>query len=113
MAHWSKTQSNIALSSGEAELNSCVKGISELIGMYNLIVEIMRVNPKRKLCTDASACKGMLLRHGVGRVKHLSVKQLWVQEVVKVFDIDIGRIPRADNPADLLTRSVNFPTALQ
>ena len=39
LCHWSKTQSNIALSSGEAELNACVKGISELIGLGQLISE--------------------------------------------------------------------------
>ena len=31
ISHWSKTQSNVALSSGEAELNGAVKGISELL----------------------------------------------------------------------------------
>ena len=111
LCHWSKTQSNVALSSGEAELNSGVKGLSELLGMYNLIVETLRVNPLLELYTDASACKGMLLRHGVGRVKHLSVKQLWVQEAIKCFDVDVKKAPRAENPADLLTHSVPFPTA--
>ena len=33
MMRWSKTQSNVALSSAEAELNATVKGLSELIGM--------------------------------------------------------------------------------
>ena len=77
MAHWSKSQSNIALSSAEAELNATVKGLSEVIGLYNLIEETQKVSVNLTLCTDASACKGMLLRHGTGKVKHLSVKQLW------------------------------------
>ena len=72
--HWSKAQSNVALSSAEAELNACVKGLSELIGLFNLISETIGVVPSLKLCTDASACRGMLLRHGVGKGKHLSVR---------------------------------------
>lgn len=36
IGHCSRVQSNIALSSGEAELNSGVKGISEIIGFANL-----------------------------------------------------------------------------
>ena len=111
LAHWSKTQSNIALSSGEAELNAAVKGLSETIGLYNLIAETWRVTPSVALCVDASACKGMVLRHGSGKVKHLSVKQLWVQEAVRVFGVHVSRVPRAENPADLLTHSLSFPIA--
>ena len=74
IAHWSKSQSNIALSSAEAELNATVKGLSELIGLHNLIEETHKVPVNLVICTDASACKGMLLRHGTGKVKHLSVK---------------------------------------
>ena len=61
------------------------------------------------LCTDASACKGMLLRHGAGQVKHLSVKQLWAQECVKTFDIEVLKVPREKNPSDVLTHSVSHP----
>ena len=41
MMHWSKCQSNIALSSAEAELNATVKGLSEIIGLYYLIGETL------------------------------------------------------------------------
>ena len=109
--HWSKAQSNVALSSAEAELNACVKGLSELLGLFHLVSEVLRVVPSLKLCTDASACRGMLLRHGVGKVKHLSVKQLWSQEVVQSFGVQVDRVARAENPADLLTHSVSFPVA--
>ena len=109
--HWSKAQSNVALSSAEAELNACVKGLSELLGLFNLVSEVLRIAPSLKLCTDASACRGMLHRHGVGKVKHLSVKQLWSQEVVQCFGVQVDRVPRVDNPADLLTHSVSFPIA--
>ena len=64
LGHWSKSQSNVALSSAEAELNATVKGLSELIGLYHLIEETQKVPVNFVLCTDASACKGMLLRHG-------------------------------------------------
>ena len=37
MMHWSNMQSNVALSSAEAELNATVKGLSELIRLHNLI----------------------------------------------------------------------------
>ena len=110
MSHWSKSQSNVALSSAEAELNPTVKGLSELIGLYHLIEETQRVTVNLVLCTDASACKGMLLRHGTGKVKHLFVKQLWAQECVRAYDVTIQRVPREQNPSDVLTHSVSHPT---
>ena len=109
LGHWSKSQSNVALSSAEAELNATVKGLSELIGLYNLTQETQRVPVTLVLCTDASACKGMLLRHGAGKVKHLSVKQLWAQECVKTFAIEVLKVPREENPSDVLTHSVSYP----
>ena len=111
MMHWSKMQSNVALSSAEAELNASVKGLSEIIGVYNIIRETQKVDPYISLHTDASACKGMLLRHGTGKVKHLSVKQLWSQEVVKYYNIQVHRVERVQNPADMLTHCVSFPVA--
>ena len=111
--HWSKVQSNIALSSAEAELNATVKGLSELIGLFHLTSEVLQVTPTLSLSTDASACRGMLLRHGAGKVKHLSVKQLWSQEAVRCFGIEVYRVARADNPSDILTHSVSYPVAKQ
>ena len=109
MAHWSKSQSNVALSSAEAELNATVRGLSELIGLCHLVEETQRVTLNLVLCTDASACKGMLLRHGTGKVKHLSVKQLWSQECVRAYGVTIQKIPREQNPSDVLTHSVSHP----
>ena len=57
--------------------------------------------------TDSSACKGMILRRGSGKVKHLTTKQLWVQGAVRAHEIDIRKIPREANIADMLTHAVN------
>ena len=105
--------SNVALSSAEAELNAAVKGLSELIGLNNLISETMHVKPTLTLCMDASACKGKKLRHGTGKVRHLSVEQLWSQEVVRFFDIQVRKVTCASNLADMLTHSGGFAIAEQ
>ena len=56
--HWSKLQATIALSSGEAELNSAVKGTSELIGFKEMLSDFNE-NLNLELITDASVCKSM------------------------------------------------------
>ena len=104
ITHWSKMQATIALSSGEAELNAAVKGVSEGIGIYELMKEWM-IYPELEvnLKTDSSAAKGTLTRHGSGRIKHLTAKQLWVQEALKTYQIEVNKIGREFNSADLLT----------
>ena len=93
----------MALSSGEAELNGAVKGISELLGVLGLAIELCDPTRCLTLQTDASACRGMLLRRGAERVKHISTKQLWVQGAIEVHNILIKKIPRSVNASDLLT----------
>ena len=95
-------QGNVALSSGEAELNGAVKGVSEGIGVIELCDELgMKVGIK--LATDATVCKSILLRHGAGKIKHLTTKQLWIQGAVESYKMNIVKVPREVNGADLLT----------
>ena len=103
LQHWSKLQSTIALSSGEAELNAAVKGTSEVLGFKEML-EDLGVNIGIEIETDASVCKSILLRHGSGRIKHLSTKQLWVQGAIESYSIVVLKVPREVNPADLLTQ---------
>ena len=55
------------------------------------------------LRTDASAARGVLMRQGVGKVRHLQAKQLWLQENVAAGELVIAKIPRVENYADALT----------
>lgn len=106
ICHWSKMQGTIALSSGEAELNAAVKGMSEGIGVLELSAEI-GMNLKMSISTDASVCKSILLRHGSGRIKHLSTKQLWIQGALESYGVKVLKIPRSINNADLMTHGCN------
>ena len=60
MTFWSKSQSNIALSSGEAELNSSVKAVSATLGVINLWEELMKSQLHATVRVDSGACKGTL-----------------------------------------------------
>ena len=101
--HWSRTQATVALSSGEAELNAALKGGCELLGVRELMQEWGR-EAAYSLEVDSSACVGTLNREGSGRQKHLSVRQLWLQERVKNRDLTLRKIPREGNTSDCLTK---------
>ena len=99
---WCKLQSNIALSSCEAELNAAVKGAVEGLNVQRLAATLgdqLTLESK----TDASAARGVILRQGVGKVRHLQMKQVWLQENVAAGGLTIVKIPRVDNCADALT----------
>ena len=104
ISHWSKLQGNIALSSGEAELNAAVKGVSEVIGVQEMCKEF-GFDLGVSIGTDASVCKSILLRHGSGRIKHLTTKQLWVQGAIEANGYKVCKIPRDVNSADLMTHA--------
>ena len=56
--------------------------------------------------TDASAAKGIASRRGLGKVRHIEVNQLWVQEKVSTGEITIRKIGTKDNLVDALTKYV-------
>ena len=100
---WSTNQAVIALSSGEAEYYSMVKGGSIALGFQAMIKEL-GVDLDIDLRSDASAAVGIVMRRGLGKVRHIDVTQLWLQEKVASGDIKIMKVKSSENKSDLLTK---------
>ena len=102
VVHWARTQQVISLSSAEAELHALCKCASEGLAARNMSREFDHILP---LClyTDSSAARGIVQRQGAGKVKHLDVKTLWIQERESEGDLSCNKIPRLQNVSDLLT----------
>ena len=62
---------------------------------------------KIRVKTDASAAMGISIRTGLGKLRHMSTTQLWVQEKVRKGDVEIVKVPTWENIADTLTKYVN------
>ena len=58
-----------------------------------------------RVLTDSSAARGIVQRQGVGKVKHLDIKSLWLQEREAVGDISCVKVPRLLNWSDLMTHN--------
>ena len=56
-----------------------------------------------RMHVDASATKGMVMKRGVGKAKHIEAQHLWVQEKQRRGALDVTKIERNRNVADLLT----------
>ena len=102
---WSNTQGIIETSSGEAEYYGMVKGGSVGLGIKALLCDL-GVSAKINLRTDASAAKGIASRKGLGKVRHIEVNQLWLQDRVATGDIQVLKVKGTVNLADALTKYV-------
>ena len=57
--------------------------------------------------SDASAALGIAQRRGTGKVRHVEVHQLWLQDRVTRGDLKVRKIDGTKNPADALTKYVD------
>ena len=102
---WSVTQAVIAFSSGEADYYGIVKGSSVGLGARSVLRDLGH-NVRVCVMTDSSAAKGMVSRKGLGKVRHVEVNQLWVQQKVGSGEIELRKVEGVSNLADALTKHV-------
>ena len=79
---YSRTQSNRALSSGEAEFYALVSTSSEALGLV-ATSEVFGDKIDAFLYADASAAIGVAGREGLGRIRHLDTQLLWLQQALR------------------------------
>ena len=53
---------------------------------------------------DSSVAKSIASRIGLGRVRHLEVKFLWLQAIVRDNRLEVRKVHGTQNPADILTK---------
>jgi hypothetical protein len=103
LKHWASTQKKITLSSGEAELGAVVRGVSEALGLQS-VARDLGIELRPEVHADSSAAIGICNRCGIGKVRHLAVAQLWVQDLVRSKACRLYKVLGTENPADLMTK---------
>ena len=97
----------MVLSSGEAELVALVKGACEAKGIGSVIKDMTDMDPgKIGIYTDASAAIGMVQRQGTGKVRHIEVGMLWIQQNQKEGEVEVAKVDGRHNPAYMFTKQV-------
>ena len=82
-----------------------------IVGRYGY--EVCRdfgIDVDMHVLSDASAAIGMVMREGLGKVRHLAVADLWVQCKRDSKEIVYEKVDGLSNPADMLTKGVNGET---
>ena len=59
-----------------------------------------------RISSDSSAAKGTAGRLGLGKLRHVDTRYLWLQERVYCGHLSIMKIPGTANPSDVLTKVV-------
>eukprot|EP00435_Cladocopium_sp_Y103_P068454 s73_g31.t1 len=95
----SRSQKVISLSSAEAELHSAVSAVCD-----SILISLSGEELQTVLYIDNSAARQILQRQGVGRIRHLSVKTLWLQTRVRDGLIAVKGIESSKNVADVGTK---------
>ena len=104
--HGSNLQSTVALSSGESEYYALVKASKEGLGFQSLLLD-WGLSLPLEVSSDSSAARGHVQRRGLGKMRHIQTRYLWVQERVGEGHIKVTSVPGAKNIADILTKCVN------
>ena len=110
-----KSQSTIALSSCEAELLAMTHMTAEAIMVCNLCRFLLKLDGREVnsdldfiVYTDSSSAKALAQRRGVGRLKHVDLRHLWVQACVRQKLIRLKKVGTQNNVADLNTKNLSL-----
>ena len=109
LRHSSTTQSVIGLSSAESEFYALCRGASSALGVRSFFRDL-GVEVEITMHSDASAARAAASRRGLGKVRHLQTRFLWLQDAVASKSVSLRVIPGSENPADCLTKALTRAT---
>ena len=76
---WARTQNHVTLSSAEAELIALVKCTSEMLGVRAMLRDWGQVK-SGIIYADSSSALAIAKRKGAGKLRHIHISALWIQE---------------------------------
>ena len=97
----------MSLSSSESELHAMVSTLCDGIFLRRCLEFLTGATLEHYLCTESSSARQLATRQGVGKVKHVSGKLLWVQDVVLNKQVMLVQIPTLWNLSDIGTKPLS------
>ena len=97
---WISTQKCVTLSSAEVEVIALVRTNSEVSGICQLAAD-WEDEVKMEVLTDSAAALGVTRRMGCGKLRHVRVGHLWVQEKQHSGELGYRKTAGSANPADV------------
>lgn len=104
----SKTQRVVSFSSCESELHSMISALCDGIYLRRCIEFLSGSQVEHFLLVDSSSARQIAMRQGPGRLKHVSGKLLWIQQVVMEGKVQLMQLPALWNLADVRTKPLGL-----
>ena len=104
----SRTQKIVSLSSAESETYAAASAVMDAILIRAIISWVLQSTILMCLYIDSSAARGILPRRGVGRLRHLSCRVLWLQNLVGEKLLMVKAVLGAINPSDIATKRLSI-----
>ena len=102
---WSSTQGAIALSSAEAEFYAMVDGVLRAKWAQTVLCELgVPASPVAEVRVDSSVAKSFVSKRGLGKMRHLEIRDLWLQREVGDGRVVVSKVLGSSNPADTMTK---------
>ena len=101
---WCVTQKRVTLSSAEAELGTLVETTSEAIFGIIQMAEGLGSEISGEVFVDSNAALTVVNRKGCGKLRHVRVGQLWVQQLTDDDEVIFRKVLGDENPAGLSTK---------
>jgi hypothetical protein len=103
---WSRTQQSITLSSAEAELVAMCKLAAELLGVLSMLKDLGEEKTGSVLA-DSTAALAIADRKGSGKLRHINIGLLWIQEKAHREQLVFAKVLGTENPSDMMTKNLD------
>jgi hypothetical protein len=109
--HQSATQKTVALSVTEAEINTAVLCVQDMLYAKNLIKSIgLKVKLPIILEVNNKGAVDIINSFSVGgRTRHIDIRQYFLRELKEAKQLLVNWIPGSENSTDIVTKNLDGP----
>ena len=105
--HASSRTQIVSLSSAESEMYAAASGACDAVLIVGILSWMFESFFQICLYLDSAAARGIIKRRGVGKVRHLSCRSLWLQGRMADGSMIVSPVSGLKNPADIGTKRLN------
>ena len=103
---WSSTRGLVFLSSGDAEFYGVTKAAGIGLGFQSLLRDL-GIDMALRVWTDSTATIGICGRRGLGKLRHIDTRSLWLQQKLRDGGVELWKVRGEVNPADVFTKHLS------
>ena len=85
---------------------------AEVIGVGSLAKDFSK-DMKAVLHADSSAAIAISQRRGSGKLRHINIGLLWIQEKTENGELVVKKIKGVSNPSDMMTKNISLDKMLK